>query len=198
MNPTPQQQRSGRRQLLLIASIFFVPITAAVWLYFSSGWRPSVGVQHGELINPPRPLPALALRQPDGSMAAADRLRGQWFLVQVVAGHCNDRCLAVLTDLRQLRLALDKDAGRVRRVLLHDGACCDAAFPAPEPDLLVLAAEGPEGAAFLGHFPTTADGASGIYIVDPHGNLVMSYPATGALRGMLQDVERLLRLSNIG
>jgi len=198
MNPTPQQQRSGRRQLLLIASIFFVPIAAAVWLYFSSGWRPSVGVQHGELVDPPRPLPALALSQLDGSRAAADLLRGQWFLVHVVAGHCTDRCLAVLADLRQLRLALDKDAGRVRRVLLHDGTCCDAAFPALEADLLVLAAEGPEGAAFLGHFPPAADGAFGIYIVDPQGNLMMSYPATGSQRGLLKDLERLLRLSSIG
>jgi len=198
MNPTPQQQRSARRQLLLIASIFFVPLAAAAWLYFSSDWRPSVGVQHGLLIDPPRPLPALALRQPDGSPSAPDVLRGQWFLVHVVTGPCNARCLAVLADLRQLRLALDKDVARVRRVLLHDGACCDAAFPAIEPDLLVLAAGGPEGAAFLGLFPPAADGTPGIYIVDPHGNLMMGYPATGALRGLLKDVERLLRLSSIG
>jgi len=198
MIPPPQQQRSGRRQLLLIASVFFVPLAAATWLYFSGGWRPAVGMQHGVLVDPPRPLPALALRQPDGSPSAPDVLRGQWFLVHVVAGRCNGHCLAVLTDLRQLRLALDKDAARVRRVLLHDGACCDASFPALEPDLLVLAAEGPQGAAFLGHFPAAADGAPGIYIVDPHGNLVMSYPATGAFRGLLKDLERLLRLSNIG
>jgi hypothetical protein len=198
MSPTPQQQRSGRRQLLLIASIFFVPLAAATWLYFSGGWRPAVGVQHGELIDPPQPLPALALRQPDGSASAPDVLRGQWFLVHVIAGHCNDRCLAVLTDLRQLRLALGEDAARVRRVLLHDGACCDAAFPAIEPDLLVLAAEAPEGAAFLGLFPPAADGAPGIFIVEPHGNLLMSYPASGAFRGLLMDLERLLRLSSIG
>ncbi|MEX1993086.1 MAG: hypothetical protein WD929_00375 [Steroidobacteraceae bacterium] len=198
MNPTPQQQRSGRRQLLLIASIFFVPLAAAAWLYFSAGWRPAVGVQHGLLIDPPRPLPALALGLPDGSVAAPEVLRGQWFLVHVVAGPCNARCLAVLADLRQLRLALDKDVARVRRVLLHDGACCDAAFPAIEPDLLVLAAAGPEGAAFRGLYPPAADGTPGIYIVDPHGNLMMSYPATGALRGLLKDVERLLRLSSIG
>jgi hypothetical protein len=34
--------------------------------------------------------------------------------------------------------------------------------------------------------------------VDPHGNLMMSYPATGSARGLLKDLERLLRLSNIG
>jgi hypothetical protein len=34
--------------------------------------------------------------------------------------------------------------------------------------------------------------------VDPHGNLIMGYPAAGSGRGILKDLERLLRLSNIG
>jgi len=50
----------------------------------------------------------------------------------------------------------------------------------------------------LAAFPTAVDGLPGIYIVDPHGNLMMSYPASGSARGLLKDLERLLRLSNIG
>ena len=198
MSETPAKRGSGRRQLLLVASIFFVPLAAAAILYFYSGWRPPVGVQHGELIDPPRPLPALELSMRGGGAAAADVLRGQWFLVHVVTGPCDERCLAVLAELRQLRFALDKDAPRVQRVLLHDGHCCNAGSPAAEPDLLVLGATGSEGKAFCALFPPAADGGPGIYIVDPHGNLMMSYPATGAARGLLKDLERLLRLSSIG
>jgi hypothetical protein len=185
MSESSARQRTGRRQLLLVASIFFVPLAAAALLYFQSGWRPSAGVQHGELIDPPRPLPEPALR-------------GQWFLVHPVGDACDAACAAALAELRQVRLALDKDAPRVRRVLLHDGSCCGPTAPAPEPDLLVLGAGGPEGAALRALFPPAAGGAQGIYIVDPHGNLMMSYPATGAARGLLKDLERLLRLSNIG
>ena len=198
MNPSTAERRSGRRQLLLVASIFFVPLAAAVVLYFSSGWRPSVGVQHGELIDPPRPLPEWTFGLPDGGTAAAEVLRGRWFLVHPVAGACDQRCLEALAELRQVRLALDKDASRVQRVLLHDGHCCDAGSPAAESDLLVLGAAGPEGGAFRALFPPATDGSTGIYIVDPHGNLMMSYPATGAARGLLKDLERLLRLSSIG
>jgi cytochrome oxidase Cu insertion factor (SCO1/SenC/PrrC family) len=198
MNPSSTQQRSGRRQLLLVTSVFFLPLAAAVVLYFSASWRPSAGVQHGELIDPPRPLPEIAFSLPDGGTTAADILRGRWFLVHPVEGICDQRCLQTLADLRRLRLTLDKDTPRVQRVLLHDGGCCDAGSPATEPDLLILGATGPEGRTFRALFPPATDGSTGIYIVDPHGNLMMSYPATGAARGLLKDLERLLRLSSIG
>ena len=54
------------------------------------------------------------------------------------------------------------------------------------------------GAGFLAQFPPSVDGTQGIYIADPHGNLLMSYPASGSARGLLKDLERLLRLSGIG
>ena len=98
MNSPSTQQRAGRRQLLLVASIFFVPLAVAVVLYFSASWRPSACVQHGELIDPPRPLPEIALSLPDGGTTAADVLRGRWFLVHPVEGVCDPRCLAALAD----------------------------------------------------------------------------------------------------
>ncbi len=198
MSPAAASVRAGRRQLLLVASIFFVPLAAAALLYFLSGWRPTAGVQHGELLDPPHPLPDVALTLPGGRVADSAVLRGRWFLVHVVADECGGRCLAALADLRQVRLALDKDAPRVRRVLLHDGRCCPAGSPEPAPDLLILGAGGPSGAAFRAQFPPAIDGNRGLYIVDPHGNLIMSYPASGAARGLLKDLERLLRLSSIG
>jgi len=198
LNPPRTDCRTGRWQLLLIASLFFVPLLAASWLYLASGWRPSVGVEHGELIDPPRPLPDTPLQLPDGSTAPADALRSGWSLVYVGNGACETICRSALADMRQARLALDKDAIRVKRVLLHAGACCETGFGAEEPDLQVLAASGPAGSALRAIFPPSANGEPGIYIVDPHGNLMMGYAPTGAARGILKDLERLLRLSTIG
>lgn len=183
---------------MLVASLFFVPLAAAIWLYFSSGWRPGGGAEYGLLIDPPRPLPDMRLTLADGSAAPADALKNSWLLVFVEDQVCAERCRAALADMRQARLALDKDAGRVKRVLLHAGACCESGFGAEEPDLLVLTSAGPEGAALRAIFPPAADGGRGIYVVDPHGNLMMSYPASGAASGILKDLERLLRLSHIG
>jgi hypothetical protein len=83
-------------------------------------------------------------------------------------------------------------------VLLHAGDCAGMTPQSGDADLLVLAATGPAGESLLAAFPPAVDGAPGIYIVDPHANLMMSYPAAGSARGLLKDLERLLRLSNIG
>jgi len=190
------ERRSGRRQLLLVASIFIVPLVAAAALYFSSGWRP-VANSHGTLIDPPRTLTASGLYFPDGRPAPADVFEGQWSILHPATA-CDARTEALFEDLGRVRIALDKDAPRVRRVLLHGGNCGGAAPPAGDTDLAVFAASGPEGEAFLASMPPAVDGAPGIYLVDPHANLMMSYPAIGSMRGLLKDLERLLRLSNIG
>jgi hypothetical protein len=184
MSAAPDRRR-GRRQLLLVALVFFAPLAAAMWLYFTSGWNPQAGAQHGTLIDPPRALPSEALR-------------GVWSLVLLHAGPCDPRCVAALEEMGRVRLALDKDMPRVRRVLLHDGACCEALPVLANPDVLVVAAAGEDGAALRALFPPAGGEAAGIYIVDPHGNLVMGYPSAGAGRGLLKDLERLLRLSRIG
>jgi hypothetical protein len=198
MNAATPEQRAGRRKLLLLALLFFAPLAMAAWIYFGSGWRPDGGVQHGTLIEPPRPLPLAPLTLPDGGVIASDVLRGGWLLVHVVDDDCDGRCLEALAESQRLRLALGRNMSRVQRVLLHAGGCCGADFPAGGRDLLVLGAPGSHGAALRAQFPPRPDGGSGIYIVDPHGSLILSYPATGAARGLLEDLERLLRLSNIG
>ena len=37
-----------------------------------------------------------------------------------------------------------------------------------------------------------------IYLVDPRGNVMMRWPANPQMRGMLKDLERLLKASQIG
>ena len=196
MNRPPDAQRRGRRQFLLIASLFIVPVLTAIVLYRSVDWRPVVNAQ-GTLIDPPRPLDTAGLRLADGEATPADAFQGRWSVIRPVTGDCGARERALLEELARVRLALDKDASRVQRVLVHDGGCAAADFESGETDLkLYFAASG--GAAFLTQFPAAVDGAPGIYIVDPHGNLMMSYPAVGSARGLLKDLERLLRLSSIG
>lgn len=193
MSPPGDARRRGRRHLLLIASLFVVPVVTAILLYHSVDWRPVVN-SRGTLIDPPRTLVATGLSLADHTTAPADAFQGRWSVIRPVTGACGARERVILEELARVRIALDKDADRVQRVLVHDGGCVEVTLQDDESDLRVFSAN----ADFLAQFPPSMDGAAGIYIADPHGNLMMSYPASGSARGLLKDLERLLRLSSIG
>lgn len=202
--PDPNAVRRGRHQLVLLAALFFVPLAVAFWMYYGpTGWRPSGDASKGDLIDPARPLAALALTTADGTQTQPDFLRGKWSMVYVGDGLCDDRCRKALYLMRQSRIALNKDMDRVQRVFLVTGRCCDRGFLAQEhPDLVVARVDDDASAALLGPFPTyggvpLAD-AGRIFIVDPLGNLLMSYAPTAPDKALLTDMKKLLRLSHIG
>jgi len=202
--PDPRAVRRGRRQLLLLAALFFVPLALAFWMYYGpTGWRPSGDASKGDLIEPARPLAALALPTADGRPTDAQFLRGKWSMVYVGDGLCDARCRKALYLTRQSRIALNKDMDRVQRVFLVTDRCCDRAFLAQEhPDLIVARVDDDASAALLAPFPTYGGvplaAAGRIYLVDPLGNLLMSYAPTAPDKALLTDVKKLLRLSHIG
>jgi hypothetical protein len=204
---TPSELRARNlRTLAALAGLFLLPLVMAFLLYYGTGWRPSAHVNHGQLITPARPLPAVALPRIDlqstgtvGTPAAAVPAFGNgWALVYVGAGDCDASCHRALYVMRQTRLGLNNDMTRVTRVLLVSGACCDREFLAHEhPGLQVLDARAPDGQQLLAQFPS-ANREHALFIVDPLGNLLMSYDARENPRGLLEDLKKLLALSNIG
>ena len=183
-----------------LAALFLLPLALAFYAYYGSGWRPAGRVNHGRLVTPPRPLPEPALPRvpPAASAAAPETFRGTWTLVYVGAGACDEDCRRALLVMRQTRLALNADMTRVARVFVATGACCAPDFRAPgEPGLVVLDASGAAAAALLERFPT-AERAHSLFVVDPLGNLMMSYDARTDPHGLLEDLRKLLRLSHIG
>jgi cytochrome oxidase Cu insertion factor (SCO1/SenC/PrrC family) len=205
MNPSsPDAVRRGRRQLLALAALFFVPLAVAFWMYYGpAGWRPSGDASKGDLIDPARPLAQVALPTMDGGTTAPAFLRGKWTMLYIGDGQCDERCRKALYLTRQSRIALNKDMDRVQRVFLATGRCCDRAFLVAEhPDLVVAVVEDAASATLLGPFPEYGDvplaAAGRVYLVDPLGNLLMSYAPDAPDKALLTDVKKLLRLSHIG
>jgi hypothetical protein len=204
MDTQKQNQERGRRQLLLLAALFFVPLAVAFYLYYGAGsLRPAGSVAKGQLLEPARPLPEVSLARPGDGATDPGFLRGKWDMIYVGDGACDERCREALYLTRQSRIALNKDMDRVQRVFLATGNCCDSSFIEREhPDLLVAELDGEAGDALLAPFPVY-DGipvrqAGRIYLVDPLGNLVLSYSAAAPDKALLTDLKKLLRLSHIG
>jgi len=204
--PEPRSdQARGRRQFLLIAALFFVPLALAFLLYYGpAGWHPHGSTNEGDLIDPAIPLPAVSLAKPDGTHTSTEFLRGKWTIAYLGDGACDERCRKALYLSRQSRIALSKDMDRMQRVFFATGPCCDAAFlDAEHPDLaVVLIGDDAASQALLAKVPTL-DGvapthAGRLYVVDPLGNLVLSYSAGAPDKALLTDVRKLLRLSQIG
>lgn len=187
------------RTLTLLAGLFFLPLAIAFWTYYGTGWRPSAHVNHGELISPPQALPLVSLPAAmSGEPVPAPLFRRKWTVVYVGNGACNHDCRHALYVMRQTRLALNNQMTRVERVFLVTGGCCDREFLTTEhAGLAVLDTSGDAGARLLGNFPA-ASRARSLWVVDPLGNLMMRYDLGQDPKGLLEDLKKLLSLSQIG
>lgn len=194
----------GRRKLLLIAALFVLPMLVAYALYYS-GWRPEAVHPHGELVQPARPVADAALVLLDGKPMRFSELRGKWTLVTFSAAECLKPCEHNLTKMRQVIAAQGKDADRVQSVLVvTDGKARDWLNYAIKdyPGMRVVTGPADSVTALAREFTLPAgnplDNLNRVYLVDPLGNLMMSYPADADPTGMRKDLAKLLRVSQIG
>lgn len=189
----------GRQQFLLLAALFFAPLLAAVIFYFVvPTWQPDHRTNYGTLITPARPLPEATLLTETGEAADPQALRGRWSFVYVGGSSCDDLCAQKLYQIRQVRTLLNEKRLRVQRVYLapttEAAQAAHERLAAEHPDLKMLV-DTPEAtySRFLG-----GEDPQALYLVDPLGNWLMVYPAEAESTGLLKDIKKLLRVSQIG
>jgi cytochrome oxidase Cu insertion factor (SCO1/SenC/PrrC family) len=204
MKELSAHDRRQRRIFIGVALMFFAPLALSFYLYYGKFWHPGGRVNSGELVDPARPLPALALPlaapAAGGAQTNPQFLKGKWTFLYVQQGRCDDRCLRRLYDTRQVRLALDREMNRVQRVFIGDSDCCDLKeLLAAHPDLIAVRSSAADD-SLLTLLPQRSGSLNSerIYLIDPLGNLMMFYAADAKPKGMLEDMKRLLRLSSIG
>ena len=191
------RRRRARTLLIATFALFFLPVAGA-WLLnvFVPDWRPFGTVNHGTLVEPVRPVSAAGLVDPRGSGVDADYLSGRWTVVHVQRGPCAQPCIDALARTRQVRRALGEDMHRVQRLLVA-AAGADAAGLEASTDLALALADGDWLSTFsFADAGSTPDSA--IYLIDPQGYLMMRYPLDVDQRGLLGDLERLLKISKVG
>jgi len=199
MNDTSEAlARRGRRKLLLVAVIFMAPLLLAIgWYKLAPRFVPG-SAAHGTLVDPARPIEPFAVPAVNGGRYTLDDLRDHWSLVHVIGDRCDPACRQRLYDTRQAHAALGKDAIRVQRLALtSDGRQTPglAEILDRHPDLTVLTM--PRDTPFAGQLQTNPPSGT-VFVIDPHANLMMRYAPDVSASDMLDDLKRLLKLSQIG
>jgi cytochrome oxidase Cu insertion factor (SCO1/SenC/PrrC family) len=201
---TEAAHASSRRKVLWLALLFVLPVIVSYSLYYS-GWRPSSTGNYGELVQPARPLEDAALTTLDGKSLRVSELRGKWTLISFSRSQCLSPCERNLYKMRQVIASQGENAGRMQSVLVvMDNKALDRLQYAIKdyPHMRVITGPAENVAKLARQFAlpvgSPLDNLNRIYLVDPLGNFLMSYPADADPSGMRKDLVRLLKVSQIG
>ena len=193
-----RRTRSGRLKMLALLLVCLAPVLASYFTYYVI--RPAGGTRnHADLIQPTRDLPQAQAQDLQGRSVPLASLKGQWLIVAVAGGACDEACQKSLYFQRQLREMQGKDKDRIDRVWLvsDDAPVPDALQPAlAQATVLRVAPQVLQ--AWLA--PAAGQQLSDhLYLVDPMGNWMMRFPAhidVEKASRVKRDLERLLRASN--
>lgn len=175
----------GRWQLIALLVLFVGP-TLTAFVMTVSDWRPGSGTNHGELVQPVERIETADWRTRAG---ARPDFAGQWVLLMPVAGDCGADCRERLDALGRVRIALDRDVDRVIIATLQP----EGAEPATAEGEALVRLSAP--AAQVEELARNAGEAMAVHLLDYRGFHVLRYPRPLDASGVLDDLERLLRLS---
>lgn len=189
---TEKKTTWARVQMLLIASVFFGPLAVATWMYYGGGLQPAGRTNHGALLEP---IINIAVEFPESEISKQGD--GYWVLLYSDSEECMARCQDALYTVRQSRKMLGKEMDRLKRVFLHGESSPDTVFLAAEHAGLITLRDD-NLSLLLNNKKPASLAAGGYFLMDPLGNLVMYFQPEIDPSDMVEDIKRLLKLSQIG
>jgi len=197
---------SNKRNKIIIIIIVLVFITPSIlsWYIFNhTDFLETRGTSnYGQIITPPIQLKNLSLIDPLDSKRR-DSLYGKWSMVYV-AKFCDEICMQNVYRMRQIHMGMGKHSLRVQKVLFltdHDIDDLSSLFANFKGQQVINTNE-IDVDILLEKFRLGNENdllrSQRIYISDPLGNLMMSYPSDVNPKGILKDLKKLLRTSRIG
>ncbi|NDC61128.1 MAG: hypothetical protein EBZ60_03805 [Betaproteobacteria bacterium] len=186
----------GRWRMMLVMLICAAPVIASYLAFYVI--RPGSFNSFGTLIQPVKALPAVQVTNLQGGQVFLPSLKDQWLLISVAPAACDAACQQNLYLQRQIRAALGREKDRTDWVwLISDDAPVDDTLQAALSEAVVLRMPLAQIEQWL--LPQAGHAlADHLYLVDPHGDWMMRFPAnltTAQAPKLRQDWERLLRAS---
>ncbi|MFZ2541971.1 MAG: SCO family protein [Gallionella sp.] len=199
--PTPRQSKSGLIILVILVALFILPEIIAVGLQ-TIKWRPKSTTNRGELVLPVRPIKDVDLQTIDSKAVKFSDFQHKWTMIYFADAECDEVCIKNIYSMRQVLKALGKEHERVRRIFVPTGAVSADMLKTKLQDYPgMIVVSGPSqnihqlSQQFVQPGATSVDSGR-IYLVDPLGNLMMSYRDDPS--GMLKDLIHLMKTSSVG
>ena len=196
-------KKSNRITIVLVVLLFVSPLFLSWYVFNHTDFLEARGTSNnGDLIVPVRPIGDLALIDPYNN-ERNDSIYGKWNLVYVT-DYCEKQCEENIYIIRQTHLSMDKHSLRVQKVLLLTEQPIDQikSLLTNYRGQQIINNENINVHDVVEIFRLNkADNpleANRLYIVDPLGNLMMSYEPGINPRNIYKDLKKLLRGSRIG
>ena len=200
-NSEKNQQAKGRLVLLAMVVFFAAPIILVMAMY-RFDWHPK-GQSYGDLIEPVVPIQLTEkfkdVKTTDVTVESKTLWHDKWSAV-ILADQCESVCQTRLHDARQIHASLEKDMNRMQRILItHQQELGN--LQQKYPDLIIVNQPIADVDALAKQFNVNGDSAytsDRVYMVDPLGNLMLSYSSKVKPVEMRKDWVRLLKYSWAG
>jgi hypothetical protein len=201
MNDVPPDRLLLHRiKFLALIAVFLSPFVGGWMAFYVFDVRPPSG-NFGTLVTPVKKLDLPELTTRDGEIIRGGFGR-KWTLLLFARDGCDELCRSNLFYMRQLRTLLGRDTLRLQNVLVSGQPLDEAmnVYLSEFPNLKVIEAN--RDPALYRQFELQGLGDVGasprLYLIDPAQNLMMYYPAENDQNRMLEDIKRLLKVSQIG
>ncbi len=181
--------------------ILLLVVVAAVITILVTRLNPSF---HGSVINPPAPAPDFTLTNQDGQVIRLSDYRGKYVYMYFGYTNCTNECPATMAILKTVRNQMGNQADQIQVMFISTDPVRDTS---------------PAVGVFLGRFDPTFIGATGtqaelqpvwadygvtvenggethssyIYLIDPSGKLILTYPYATPPQDLAADMILLLR-----
>jgi len=197
--PSP---KGSRRIPILLFITAGLPVIFAFLMYFTDTLVPEGRNNRGSLILPTLAVEKLALQL---EQAGEGSVEGKWELLVFGRNGCvSKNCQEMLHNTRQVNVALGREAGRLaRRYINVDDALTAptlAEFKINYPRLHLSQSTVAALQVFLDKELDARQVVERnfIFIADPLGNVMMYYTPENLGGDILNDLKKLLKVSNIG
>ena len=196
----PQSLVWYRVKFLALVAVFLSPFIGGWLAFYVFDVRPESG-NYGTLVDPVRKIDWPQLTAHDGRQFE-DGFGRRWTFLMFMRDDCEELCYSNLFYMRQIRTLLGRDTMRLQNVLITAQPLSEKTrvFLRDYPNLVVI--ENDRRPQLYSQFELDELGEVGstpkLYLIDPDQNLMMHYPPDNDQDRVLEDIKKLMKLSQIG